>query len=285
MEAAGARGADGLLEERRAAVAALGEELGAPGQDRAAARRDDRPHPGEERVLGADRVRRAEARGAAALEARAQHAAGVPRDEHVAAGPDRGGDPADPAGGEPPRCAEAVPGAAQRHVDAVGARPAVLEPRERSVAARVGGERHAHDPHTAPPHEAGLAERPVGVPEAHEQPRRVAAGRAQRGEEGAAAPVGRHGLRLGGKRPRGAEGGGARRPRGRVDARARRVADPGLEAPARERAPRSRDGEPRLLDERVRARQALRRRPGGRGGGPGERERHGGGDEDQAHCH
>ena len=163
----------------------------------------------------------------------------------------------------------ALPARRSGHVDAVGARAAVLEPRERGVAARVDGERGAGDrvgPRAADRPQP--AEAPADRAEAHAEPRlrRAAAPRGDQREQSAALPVGlepgdgrerpvharrRH------DRERRAEAARAGRAAGALEAGAAAVAEALLEPPRRERAAVARDDQARVVDERVRGSHVL----------------------------
>ena len=214
-------------------------------------------------------------------------AAGVPAHERVAARADRRRHAADPAGGQPPRLAEAVAGAAQRHVHAVGAHAAVLEPGQRRVAAGVGRERGARRSERPAARRIvrSLAEAPARGAEAHGEPRLRRASLAPGSSSASSAPSAPNGAEPGEVAPGRSQAGRAARARTARRSRPRRARAWRRRSRERPRVAEARPGsatrparrplpghdQRRVVDERVRRRERL---PGPRGlrGGRGEQQ-------------
>ena len=173
--------------------------------------------------------------------------------------------------------AERAAGAAQRDLDAVVRRPAVLEPRQREVAARVAGEARRRDPRVA--HDAPrLPECAARAPERDPQLRaRVAVGadRPHERDGGARAAVEHDVAGPAARRGAGRAEGTGRRARGDGLAATRTGADPVLQTPTNQPSAAGDEGDRHVVDEGVRPRDVARRGPGRRGrrgGGQGEQD-------------
>ena len=200
---------------------------------------------------------------------------GIPRDEQVAARPDRHRDRADAPVADLERGAEAPAGWAHADEDAVVVDAAVLEVGDRGVAARVDRQHRAVEPRAVGDRALGAE----GAARAAEGDRQARAP----GRRRADGPVGqRHGPRLrirrdgdgvGGRGALGPEAAGAGRARGQAPAAVRALPDAVLPRPPRQGRAVARGGHGHGVHEQVRPRQVLRGRPRGIGDGHGgERE-------------